>query len=143
MGAVDPSGGEKYWFQGLPATLLRKEEEKTEKYWFQGLPGTGLFPAAPIVKIMADEIIGIVDSIMKRGWSIRVAVAEDVGITDALIRRASSVRIMVAEIIGITDHMNGWLTRCHSLVVGISRMIVRRLGVSRMPLRRCDKEMLP
>jgi len=50
MAAVNPSGNEKYWINGLPHTGLLLKDEGTEKYWFDGLPGENIYPvSAPIV----------------------------------------------------------------------------------------------
>jgi len=57
MSAIDPQGSEKYWFNGLPAEILKKEDEGIEKYWFQGLPGESLVPtAAPPPTAVKDLI---------------------------------------------------------------------------------------
>lgn len=44
MAAVNPQGSEDYWFEGLPAEHLVKQDEGTEDYWFNGLPGESLVP---------------------------------------------------------------------------------------------------
>ena len=50
MTAVNPSGNEKYWLDGLPFEGLLLQDVGTEKYWFDGLPGENICPmSAPIV----------------------------------------------------------------------------------------------
>jgi hypothetical protein len=56
MPAVNPQGTEKYWFNGLPAEILKKEDEGTEKYWFNGLSGESLIPIAIAVIAVKDVI---------------------------------------------------------------------------------------
>jgi hypothetical protein len=47
MSAINPAGNETYWFEGLPYSGLKLQDEGTEKYWFNGLPGSNLFPESP------------------------------------------------------------------------------------------------
>ena len=46
MGAVDPEGGQKYWFEGLVWKGLKNGslDQGEQKYWFEGLTGVALFP---------------------------------------------------------------------------------------------------
>lgn len=62
MPAINPSGNEKYWFDGLPFVGLLLQNEGTEKYWKDGLPGSGLFPTGgPSIKVpgpgLANKLI--------------------------------------------------------------------------------------
>lgn len=46
MPAIDPEGGNAYFFEGLPFAGLRSDEDGgTQKFWFEGLPFSDLFPA--------------------------------------------------------------------------------------------------
>lgn len=56
MAAINPAGSEKYWFEGLPSEILKKEDEGTERYWFEGLPGESLIPIIVVVEFVKDLI---------------------------------------------------------------------------------------
>lgn len=51
MSAVDPNGGQKYWFNGLPYSGIGiiARPSGPLKYWFNGLPVASLIPAAAFV----------------------------------------------------------------------------------------------
>ena len=51
MSAVNPEGGQKYWFNGLPfegVAASTPVDEGTQKFWFNGLSGEYLYPAAVV-----------------------------------------------------------------------------------------------
>lgn len=46
MAALDPQGGQKYWFRGLPFPGVAKagSDPGSLQFWFRGLPSAGIYP---------------------------------------------------------------------------------------------------
>jgi autotransporter-associated beta strand protein len=77
--------------------------------------------------ISANEVIGITDTVVKMAIK---AIAETVGLTDTFVRRLWSIRISTTEVIGILDsHM------------GVKALLTRaKVIISRLPFTRMRKD---
>jgi predicted membrane protein len=83
--------------------------------------------------ISANEVIGITDTVVKMAIK---AIAETVGLTDTFVRRLWSIRISTTEVIGLTET---FIRRLRSIriineTVGIVESFIRRLWSIRISL---------
>jgi len=100
------------------------------------------------------DTVGVTDSSIKRAWLIKMTI-ETVGLIDSLIKRARSIRLiaetvgifdtglwnywfkkLITETIRITEHLFGVAHMLKFIRVQVSRIDIKRLAPSRIPLYR-------